>query len=547
MAPARLVPAPQGERLETYFQHRASREVRGFDLTTGDVRSLPFTIELNSMSWYWGELPIEGFPGESLIGTTQSGVIYAWNPETNNVHRVEGDFAPSLAWIRSLSDGPDGNIYMGGYASNIGAVRYRPDTGDVDVLNGPPQIEQFGRNGDHLLIGTYGGATIFDYDTTKPWVNGTNPMPRVYSTDEQDRVTAFAAVDENLTAFGSYPFQGQVGGALSFYDHGARTVEVHRDVVPGQTPLALAYRDGLIYGGTGIAVGLGTEPTTTEGHLFIYDVAAREVVWSGIPVPGEENVAGLAFDQNGMLWGMTGTTVFQFDPDTREVSTRTVYDQRPDRATYVVGRGFRQVGDLLVGLSRCSLFELDPATGEVSVLVTKPDALTCTGLGIDEEGRYYYGGGKALYRWTPDPCDARVTGRREGPLAVTGGVTCLSGATVEGPVTVSAGAGLVVEDSTVAGPLRAERPTFVHVTGSTVTGPLEIDGATDDVMLVRNTFGGPVRVDGTRAPGEVVISDNTVGGPLECSGNGAAPSDDGTPNRIAGPASGECAEMGAAS
>ncbi|MPV36472.1 outer membrane protein assembly factor BamB family protein [Georgenia subflava] len=547
MAPARLVPTPDGERLETYFQHRASREVRAFDLESGEIRSLPFTIELNSMSWYWGELELDGFPGTSLIGTTQRGVVYAWNPETGDVHRVEGEFAPSLAWIRSLSEGPDGKIYMGGYASDIGAVQYDPGTDEVQVLRGPPQIEQFGRNGDSLLIGTYGGATIFDYDTTQPWVNGQNPRARVYSTDEQDRVTSFAAVDENLTAFGSYPFQGQIGGALSFYDHDARTIEVHRNVVQDQTPLALVYRDGLIYGGTGVAVGLGAEPTTTEGHLFVYDVAAREVVYTGVPVPGEENVAGLAFDETGILWGMTGTTLFSFDPVTRQVVDRIVYDQRPDRATYVVGRGFRQVGDTMVGLSRCTLFEFYPDDGTFSILATHPDALTCTGLGIDDDGRYYYGAAKALMRWTPDrapACDAVVTGHRRGPLAVGAGTTCLDDATIEGPVTVTDGAGVVVTGSTVDGPLRTDGASVVHVLQSTIDGPVELHGTTGELVVTGTYVTGPLQVTGTRAgAGTVVVAGNTISGPLRCEDNDPAPTNEGEANSVSGPRTGQCAGL----
>ena len=94
-------------------------------------------------------------------------------------------------------------------------------------------------------------------------------------------------------------------------------------------------------------------------------------------------------------------------------------------------------------------------------------------------------------------CTTTVTGPRNGPLVVTGGVTCLDRAAQRGPVVVRPGAALVVTGSTVDGPLQADRPTAVHLCGSRVRGP---------VVVSRST--GPVRIGG---PG---CTANTVQGPV---------------------------------
>ncbi|MCA1307345.1 hypothetical protein LC082_10580 [Microbacterium esteraromaticum] len=400
MAPPRIVPSPDGDRRELYYQDRATREVRGYDVDSGQIRSLGFTVVLNSMNWYWAAVDRDGFPGDSLVGTSQTGTVTIWNPLTGNVHHFVGDFVPSKASIRVLDDGPDGKIYMGGYATHSGMVRFDPARDESEVLAGPPQTERIGTNGDRLVVGGYGQAPVFDYDTSEAWEWGNNPLPRVYMEQSQDRVLAVEAVSPTVTALGSLPLAGEVGGALSFFDHTTRELQTHRNIVQDQSVMSLAYRDGLLYGGTSVQTGLGTQPTTAEALLFVYDLARGEIIDTVVPVPGQRNVSGLAFDADGRLWGMTGTTLFEFDTEERAVVARIVFDPRSDRADYFVGRDLKRVGDKLVGFSRCMLFEVDPATRSVQTLVQK-SAPACFGLGVDGDGRYYYGADTEVYRWTP--------------------------------------------------------------------------------------------------------------------------------------------------
>lgn len=537
MAEPRWVSTPDGDRYETYYQDRGSLEVRAFDLNTGEIRSVGFTIELNSMNWYWAEVDRDGFPGDSLVGTTQRGTISAWNPETDDVHQFMGDFAPSLAFVRSLNDGPDGNIYFGGYASH-GLVRYSPDSGDVETLPGPGQMERLGSNGDDLMIGGYGhGAPTTDFDTTQPWEWGTNPGPWVYLGDEQERITAIEPVAPALTALGSYPVKGEIGGSLAFYDHEQRTTETYRNIIQDQTVVSLAYQDGLLYGGTSISTGLGTEPTTSEGHLFVYDVEKRELVMSMVPVAGDKHVARLAFDDDGILWGMTGTTLFAFDPQTREIVEEIVFDKRTDKDLYIVGREFEWVDDRFVGYSRCRLFEFDPSTQEISTLREK-NANTCNGLGVDDQGRYYYGAGTHIFRWTPideATCDSTLTGTHDGTIAVTEGTTCVDGATVTGRVSVDGGARVVVTDSDVHGPIQATGADAVTIAASTITGPVAVTRATTAVTISDNEITGAVRLMDNTTDEPAVVAGNTIGGVLMCAGNEPAPTNRGMPNAVDNP------------
>jgi len=134
-------------------------------------------------------------------------------------------------------------------------------------------------------------------------------------------------------------------------------------------------------------------------------------------------------------------------------------------------------------------------------------------------------------------CTTTITGRHNGPLTVRSGVTCLAGATVSGPVTVTAGAALVATGATISGPVSAVRAAAVELFGSTVRGPLSVVGATGDVQVLGGHVRGPVSLTGNRAP---VFAGVTVQGPLACIGNATAPDNLRIPNTVHGPTQGQC-------
>lgn len=141
-------------------------------------------------------------------------------------------------------------------------------------------------------------------------------------------------------------------------------------------------------------------------------------------------------------------------------------------------------------------------------------------------------------------CTATVTGVRNGPLTVTDGVTCADRATLRGPVTVRAGAALVLTGSTLQGPLQSDRAAAIHVCGSGVTGPLAVSRTTGPVRLggpgcTANTVTGAVVLTGNT--GGVLLAANKVTGPVACSGNAPAPDNTQRANEVHGPRTGQCA------
>ncbi len=136
-------------------------------------------------------------------------------------------------------------------------------------------------------------------------------------------------------------------------------------------------------------------------------------------------------------------------------------------------------------------------------------------------------------------CNETLTGRIDGPIEVTEGVTCLDDATVAGGVTVRDGASLVADGGHIAGSLNASRAHIVSLNGAEVSGPTSLTGTTGWEKVTGSVLRGPVEVTdsaGTVAPD---LSNTSVRGALSCWGNASVPVLAGT--EVTGPTFGQCA------
>jgi hypothetical protein len=137
-------------------------------------------------------------------------------------------------------------------------------------------------------------------------------------------------------------------------------------------------------------------------------------------------------------------------------------------------------------------------------------------------------------------CTTTITGIQNRPLTLTSGVTCLTDATVNGPVTIRPGAALVATDTKIQGPVDASRAADVHLLRTTVSGPVSLTGTSRSAVLVGSTIAGPVTVLNAQTTEPVVLAGNTINGPLACTANAATPTNLQAPNQVAGPRSGQC-------
>lgn len=146
---------------------------------------------------------------------------------------------------------------------------------------------------------------------------------------------------------------------------------------------------------------------------------------------------------------------------------------------------------------------------------------------------------------TEPGCDRTITGEHRGALVVNDGLTCIAERTqINGPVVVRSGASLHASGGTVDGPISTSGAEVLQLQDTTINGPVSVRDATTQVVLSGNEIAGPVWVsDNDTGDDPVVMSGNAIRGLLACFGNQPPPTDNGVPNRVTGPVSGQCTDL----
>ena len=153
---------------------------------------------------------------------------------------------------------------------------------------------------------------------------------------------------------------------------------------------------------------------------------------------------------------------------------------------------------------------------------------------LDEQGAEEWVSGERVY--------PTLTGRHNGPLTVSG-FACLSGATVNGPVTVRPGATLVATGTTFGGPVNAGNAAGVFLGDSTVRGPLQVTGTNGPVSVIGTRVSGVASLAGNTGGAAPYLAGNSISGPLSCSGNSPAPTNLEVRNSVSGPKAAQCAAL----
>lgn len=523
-----LEPSPPDEQGRVYLI--VAGELVRYDPRDGSTVStgVPFTGRVaNTRGIGWAELGLPDYPGRSIVGLLWRGMMFRYNPTTGASSFVQTTIEGEPIDITALSEGPDGRVYAGGFL-NGGFAAVDPDTGAREEFHTFSQSEAMTTHAGRLYVGAYPDARVYSYDPALPWHSpeySPSPDPGVadnparlfdFKSDKQIRPRALTSAGDHL-AVGTMPDLGELGGVFALYDAaGGELVHAERNLIEDESIVALAYRDGVVYGATSIYGGQSaTPPTQPEATVFAWSVAERRLLWELNPAQGKPTIGALAFDGTGRLWGLAGTSLFAIDVDAGSVVERVSF-----------GSSGSSSGDLVLnpadGLLYASpagnrLVRVDPATLAVETLRTG----TATHLAAHSSGDVYLSSGHELLRFTPR-CTTTVTGTHRGDLTASTGTLCLDDATALGSITVTGGAGLRIGGGSVFGSVTADGASPVVIDGATVRGA---------VSLVN----GP-------APA-AVISGSTIFGSLACSGNAEAPTDDGVPNRIRGARSGQCATL----
>jgi WD40 repeat protein len=361
-----------------------------YDLNTDTYKSLGASIEGAAIAYEFVELAEEGFPGYSLVGLSgNSGKLFKYNLATGKVKLTDVQVPAEPVNIHEIAKGPDGKIYTAGYLQgNLGV--YTPSSGESMYYDGIGQGEGITSIDNKLYLGVYPGASIYEYDLAKPW-NRTNsdllnPNKLFALSDlNQDRPFGMGgAEDLNKLFVGSVPKNGMLGGVLAVYDlEAGGAPELYENVVPNQSILSFAYKDGLLYGGTSIHGGQGGTPTESAAVLFIWDVVNKKKLFEVVPVAGKQAITALHVGPDGNIWGLANGALFIFDTETHQViHSDNAFPNAAGRwidgsmETGSDGNVYATVGGYF--------FKVDAATKEITVLASKVRKLA-----QDDFGSFY--------------------------------------------------------------------------------------------------------------------------------------------------------------
>ncbi|MBA4493297.1 WD40 repeat domain-containing protein [Paenactinomyces guangxiensis] len=382
-----------GPENKVYFVK--SGQLYSYDLKTRKLEPQNFKIG-NARGFGWIHLDGPEYPGPSLISITFGGDFWTYNPITGKGKWIPADIEGQPVEIQSLGQGPDGNIYVGGYL-NGGLASYNPAANKLTEYKGIGQIEGMKAFQGKLYMGVYSGADIYSYDPGKSWNMNINPVKHMsLKSNGQNRPFAMTSAGDQL-AIGTVPDYGQLGGALTTFAPQTGGYEVHRNIVQNQSVISLNYRNGLIYGGTSVWGGLGVQPTETEAKLFIWDPVHKVKVWEGVPISGEKAISALTFDADGNLWGLTAGKLFKFDTQSRQVVlTKELFPVNWNDFSHYWREGFLTYDEdgHLYGTARGKLFKVDPQTLEWEVLVENAYLFA-----EDRNGDFYFSRGSELFKY----------------------------------------------------------------------------------------------------------------------------------------------------
>lgn len=250
---------------------------------------------------------------ETIVGATAGGDLWRYDTvaKTGTFQHLD-ELVGTPTAPRSLARGRDGRIYAGGYFQG-GLAIYDPATTSWTTEPFAHQIEGMAAHDGKMYFGVYPNAQIWVFDPAQPY--GADNPRELFDLKSYGQERPWTLLDAGpYLAIGTTPKNSQLNGAVTLLD--TATGE-HRTwnsgLVDGANQIsALAYRDGVIYGGS-----LGCcnfDNSKYPGQVFAMDAATGTQLWRSTPLPDEEGVNGLAFDGQGRLFGMTYGTVFEMDP-----------------------------------------------------------------------------------------------------------------------------------------------------------------------------------------------------------------------------------------
>ncbi|TCZ78191.1 hypothetical protein E0485_08680 [Paenibacillus albiflavus] len=369
-------------------------------LPEGRAKALEWLYMNGEPDRFNGQVSGTSEPALALVTVNAQVAIIRLSDNQVKVRSLE--IEPQPIEIHCLETGDDGKLYMGGYQR--GFSLFDPDTDTVErTFELFPQPEGMTFLDGIAYFGTYREAQMFRFDPHRSidfgFTSDNNPGLIGEIGHLQDRPFAMTSGGGRVFA-GTVPDYGVRGGALAMYDPAVGKWETYPNIVPEHSVLGVAYKDGLIYGGTSLWGGLGTSPAEGPARMFIWDVAKRTKVAEFVPdIPDMDMppcmIGELSAGPDGLIWGAIDGTLFAMDPVTTEIiKSKIIVPSEYKYSKYLpIKLRWGSDGYLYTTLAR-RLIVVDPATLEHVQLSDR----IIGNMALDRHGRLYYVQGKELYR-----------------------------------------------------------------------------------------------------------------------------------------------------
>ncbi len=405
-----IYPSPYNEK---EFYHFYADALWKYNTETKEHTRMVDCLLDNTLDW--AELP-NGDWVLSLRTNTMEKIGY-YNPKTNAVTVVELDqLADAGPSAQTIEVSPEGVLYCGGYQSSMGV--YNINTNEF-IASMPKwhQNEGTGFLNGKVYFGTYTDAVMFRYDPERPLTTynpnysfnktyqGYDANPSmVYDIEKgQDRPFVITPYNNKLY-IGTISGYNVQGGAFTILEEengvNSPKAEIYHNIIPNQSISGIAVKGNLVYIGSTIRNGLGTENTEKEAKIAVFNLDKKEVIDIITPdLPGigtnSAMIGELTFGSDGLLWGVSDKDglVFALDPETFEVKK---YVATVPGATDMSFRPYRlRWGDdgLLYTTAGWKISVIDPETMEYKRILDNGVQI----MTLDHNGNIWYARGEPVF------------------------------------------------------------------------------------------------------------------------------------------------------
>jgi hypothetical protein len=305
-----------------------SGELVGYNPDTGAVTHTGFTGPGGLGAAKGIQRVVDPATGHAMVVTGQAdGTVARYDLVTGSGSYVtwqQLELTQTFTPLRSLAIGPNGWAYLGGYFSG-GFAGYDPDTEAWHEYVWKHQIEGMATHGRKLYMGVYPNGALYEYDPALPFGDANPRKLFDLGTYGQERPWTVISAGKYV-AIGTSPKNSKTdgAGAVTLYDPADGSYRVFNGIAGAGDISALAYRDGILYGGS---MNCCTAAAPSDGTLFALDVETGVKLWQTVPLAGERGVNGLAFGTDpNIIVGVTAGKAFRYNISTGQVSSSTFYD-----------------------------------------------------------------------------------------------------------------------------------------------------------------------------------------------------------------------------